>query len=122
MSQAAGLTLDLDQSDCALFAKRLLLEAEKRLGFRPQSDSRDEAAAMKITINIDCTPDEARSFMGLPDLRPMQEALLKEIQARMIANIQAMAPAELMKAWFPASIEGLKQWQDMFLNQTGAKK
>lgn len=77
---------------------------------------------MKITINIDCTPEEARSFMGLPDLRPMQEALVKEVQARMLANIQAMDPAELMKAWFPASIEGFKQWQDIFLSQTGAKK
>jgi len=77
---------------------------------------------MKITINIDCTPDEARSFMGLPDLRPMQEALLKEVQARMMANIQAMDPAELMKAWFPASIDSFKQWQEMFLSQAGAKK
>lgn len=77
---------------------------------------------MKITIDIDCTPEEARSFMGLPDLRPMQEALIKEVQARMLANIQAMDPGELMKAWFPASVESLKQWQDIFLNQTSAKK
>ena len=29
---------------------------------------------MKITIEIDCTPDEARQFVGLPDVKPMQAA------------------------------------------------
>ena len=38
---------------------------------------------MKVTINIDCSPEEARTFMGLPDVRPMQEALLKELEARL---------------------------------------
>lgn len=77
---------------------------------------------MKITMNVDCTAEEARAFMGLPDIRPMQEALLKEVQERMTANIQAMDPAELMRSWLPASLEGFKQWQEMFLNQTGGKK
>jgi len=30
---------------------------------------------MKITMNIDCTPDEARAFFGLPDVKPMQEKM-----------------------------------------------
>jgi Family of unknown function (DUF6489) len=77
---------------------------------------------MKITVDIDCTPEEARRFIGLPDLGPMQAALLKEVEARMIANIQAMDPAELMKSWLPASIEGFKQWQELFLAQSGMKK
>jgi len=31
---------------------------------------------MKITLDIDCTPEELRSFFGLPDVRPMQEEQL----------------------------------------------
>src|SRR5262245_27750208 len=31
-------------------------------------------AGMKITINIDCTPAEAREMLGLPDLQPLQNA------------------------------------------------
>ncbi|MDE2229776.1 MAG: hypothetical protein KGL11_12155 [Alphaproteobacteria bacterium] len=77
---------------------------------------------MKITINVDCTPEEARAFFGLPDIRPMQETLLKEVQDRMTANIRAMDPAELFKTWLPAGLEGFKRWQEAFLNQTGAKK
>ena len=32
--------------------------------------------SLKITIDIDCTPDEARQFMGLPDVKPLQAAVL----------------------------------------------
>jgi hypothetical protein len=35
---------------------------------------------MKITINVDCTPAEAREFLGLPDLRPLQAAWLAEVE------------------------------------------
>ena len=45
---------------------------------------------MKITVNVDCTPEEARTFWGLPDVKPMQEQLLRELQDRMTANIRAM--------------------------------
>ena len=65
---------------------------------------------MKITINVDCTPEEARRYMGLPDVAPMQEAILKEMQEKMMANITAMQPAEMMKAWLPM---GTDNWLDM---------
>jgi hypothetical protein len=47
---------------------------------------------MKIRIDIDCTPEEARAFLGLPELRPMQEELLKDLQERMARALQAMDP------------------------------
>ena len=75
---------------------------------------------MKVTINIDCTPEEARAFFGLPDLRPMQEALMAEVQKRMEENIRAMNPEQMLKTWLPASLEGLEQMQKMFWAQMGA--
>ena len=65
---------------------------------------------MKITINIDCTPAEARQYMGLPDVAPMQEAMLKELQERMTANLTALQPTEMIKAWFPM---GMDRWLEM---------
>ena len=65
---------------------------------------------MKISINIDCTPEEARRYMGLPDVAPMQEAMLKEMQERMMANISSMQPAEMMKTWLPM---GLESWVEI---------
>jgi hypothetical protein len=69
---------------------------------------------MKITINIDCTPEEARRYMGLPDVAPMQEAMLKEMQERMMANITSMQPAEMMKTWMPIGIESWSELQKTF--------
>jgi hypothetical protein len=78
---------------------------------------------MKITMNVDCTPEEARAFLGLPDVRPMQEQLMKEVQDRMAANISAMGPEAMLKTFLPATLKGFEQLQEMFLSQmTGAKR
>jgi hypothetical protein len=77
---------------------------------------------MKITTNVDCTPDEARAFMGLPDVKPMQEVLMRETQERMAANIRAMEPETLLKTWLPVTLKGFEQIQEMFMAQmTGPK-
>jgi len=72
---------------------------------------------MKITVNVDCTPDEARHFFGLPDVKPMQDALMQQIQDRMSANLQAMEPEAMLKTWLPASLQGFEQMQKMFWTQ-----
>jgi hypothetical protein len=54
---------------------------------------------MRVTVNVDCTPEEARQFMGLPDVQPIQEALMKEIQSQMISNMRAIAPESVMAGW-----------------------
>ncbi len=55
---------------------------------------------MKITINVDCTPEEARAFMGLPDVRPMQEAMMGQMTQRMEQAMKAMDPETLLRQWF----------------------
>lgn len=76
---------------------------------------------MKVHIDIDCTPEEARVFFGLPDVQPMQEAVMKEMQARMLTSMQAMDMETLMKTWMPAGIAGMEQLQKMFWQQFGDK-
>jgi len=77
---------------------------------------------MKITMNIDCTPDEARAFFGLPDVKPMQEKLLKEVQERMSTTLHAMEPEAMLKTWLPATLKGYEQLQEMLLSQMAATK
>ena len=72
---------------------------------------------MKITINVDCTPEEARTFMGLPDVKPMQEMMMKEVEERMKSNLNAMDPETLFKTWMPAGISNIEQLQKMFWSQ-----
>lgn len=76
---------------------------------------------MKVSIEIDCTPQEARSFLGLPDVQPMQQEMLEQLRKPMTDAIHAMDPAEMMKQWLPGST-GLEQFQDFFATMTGSKR
>ena len=78
---------------------------------------------MKITMDVECTPEEARAFLGLPDVKPMQEQLMQEVQERMAASIRAMEPETMLRTWLPATLKGFEQMQEIFMAQmTGAKK
>ena len=77
---------------------------------------------MKVTVDVDCTPEEARSFLGLPDVKPMQEYMMKEVQERLAANLQMMEPDVLLRTWLPATFKGFEQWQEMFASQINQTK
>lgn len=68
---------------------------------------------MKVTINIECSPAEARAFMGLPDLATMQENMLNTAQTKMNEAMGGMAPEDMMKLWFPASAKSFGDLQNM---------
>jgi hypothetical protein len=79
----------------------------------------EQGATMKVTVNIDCTPEEARQFMGLPNVKPMQDRIMQEIQDRMAANLRAMEPEAILRTWMPATMKGFEQIQEMFARQMG---
>ncbi|MEM7225976.1 MAG: DUF6489 family protein [Pseudomonadota bacterium] len=72
---------------------------------------------MKISIDIDCTPEEARAFFGLPDVAPMQKEVMAEVQKRIMANLAALDPETLFKTWLPSGAQGLEQMQKAFWAQ-----
>jgi hypothetical protein len=90
-----------------------------RIKFGPGAEAEERHNAMKIKLDIDCTPDEVREFFGLPQLKPLQEELLKEVQERLRANIKAMDPEAMLKTWLPATLKGFEQLQEMFLSRMG---
>jgi hypothetical protein len=74
---------------------------------------------MKITIDVDCTPLEARRFMGLPDVEPMQKAAMAEIERRMMIELERYSPEALFKAWLPFA--GMNaEWFQELLKRTNA--
>lgn len=75
---------------------------------------------MKVTIEIDCTPAEARSFMGLPDVTALNDHLVQEMQNRVDANINMLQPEELLKNWM--SFGGQAQEGFMKLMQAAAAR
>ena len=44
---------------------------------------------MKINIDIDCTPQEVRAFLGLPRVEAMQDALVAKLHERLAKSLEA---------------------------------
>ena len=56
---------------------------------------------MKITMEVDCTPEEARRFFGLPDVAPLQEEALAVLRGRVAEAAAATTPEALARLWMP---------------------
>ncbi|NKB49309.1 MAG: hypothetical protein GKS02_08080 [Alphaproteobacteria bacterium] len=69
---------------------------------------------MKITVDIDCTPEEARQLMGLPDVTDMQQEIADEMKQRILSGLEEMDPQAMLRSWGPAGGEGWEQFQKMF--------
>ena len=68
---------------------------------------------MKMRIEIDCTPQEARAFLGLPDVTTLNEKLVEEMQNRMTANMAMLSPEELMKNWTAFGVGAQEQFRKL---------
>lgn len=71
---------------------------------------------MKATINVECTPEEARAFLGLPDLAPLHEAYLEKMKALMQEGMSSADVEKMMSQWMPAMSTGWEQWQKAMWN------
>lgn len=74
---------------------------------------------MKITVDVDCTPEEARRFMGLPDLAPIHEAYLTKLQTTIDQGITPDMLQSMMQSWGPMGEAGLSLWRQILDNMGG---
>jgi Family of unknown function (DUF6489) len=74
---------------------------------------------MKVNIEIDCTPVEARQFFGFPDLAPMQTAVMDRLQQQMMSNIDKVSPESLIQSWFSFDPKLAERFQEMFVTMAG---
>jgi len=69
---------------------------------------------MKFTINIDCTPQEARSFFGMPDVEPLNDMIVSEMTKRAKDNMDTLAdPERLIAAWISMGGKGIDGFQNL---------
>jgi len=54
---------------------------------------------MKMTIEVDCTPQEARAFLGQPDVEAFNDWLMEQMKRRFEQNMELLKPEEMMKGW-----------------------
>lgn len=69
---------------------------------------------MKLTINIDCTPLEARTFFGMPNVEPLNDMIVDEMTRRAKENMDTLAdPERFMTQWMAMSGKGMEQFQNL---------
>jgi hypothetical protein len=76
---------------------------------------------MKVTIEVECTPLEARAFLGLPDVTVLNDHLVQEMKSRMDSNINMLQPEELMRSWMSFGGQAQEQFMRMMLAATSGK-
>ena len=70
---------------------------------------------MKMRVELDCTPEEAREFLGLPDLRPLQAAVMAQVEKQMLDAASAFSsPDALLRTWLSLLPQGPEQMLDLF--------
>lgn len=68
---------------------------------------------MKMTIEIDCTPAEARAFVGLPDVTSINDHLVAEVKRQMDENLARVQPDELVRSWLLFGGQAQEQFRKM---------
>lgn len=68
---------------------------------------------MKMTIEVDCTPEEARRFLGLPDVTALNDQFVAEMQARMGESMKALSAEEMMKNWMAFGAGAQEQFRKL---------
>ena len=69
---------------------------------------------MKITLDIAMTPLEARQFMGLPDVQPLQAVAMAELEKRMKVEMERISPEGLVRTWFVEAPQTADRLMKMF--------
>ncbi|ANU06748.1 DUF6489 family protein [Paraurantiacibacter namhicola] len=75
---------------------------------------------MKMHIEIDCTPEEARQFMGLPDVEKANSVYIDTITNAMKGTSNTEQLETYAKQLAPMGQLGLKMFQNFMENASSA--
>jgi hypothetical protein len=76
---------------------------------------------MKITMDVECTPEEARRFLGLPDLTSVHEAYVEKMRNMAAEGVTPEMMGDMMKSWGPMSEAGMNLWRQMLEQMSGKR-
>ena len=68
---------------------------------------------MKVKIDVECTPLEARLLLGLPDVQPLQQVMMKQMEEKMGSAMNFLDPESLARQWAPLGLQSLEQFQKL---------
>lgn len=69
---------------------------------------------MRIKIDVDVTPQELRTFFGLPEVEPLQREMLEKIREKVQAGAEGLDPVSLMRPFLPPNMQSVEALQKAF--------
>jgi len=78
---------------------------------------------MKFTVDVDCTPEEARAFLGLPDLKPIHDLYIRSVLDTMSGQANLEQMERMVHSLSPLGDAGMKlfaSFMDIGLGAAGA--
>ncbi len=77
---------------------------------------------MKMKIEVECTPVEARQLLGLPDVSGFQDAMMKEVKDRISGGLKAEDVEKYMNTMLVGAQAVQNQLFSFVSNVTSAAK
>lgn len=77
---------------------------------------------MNITMNIECTPEEARRLMGLPDMAPIHDIYMDHLKKAFGQGLSPELVEQMMRTWTPMGEVGFGVWKQLIDQMTGTAK
>ena len=69
---------------------------------------------MRFKIDIECTPEEARTFFGMPDIAPFNNMIVDEMKTRAKDQMDTLAdPERFVRQWVEMSGKSMDAFQGM---------
>jgi hypothetical protein len=77
---------------------------------------------VKVRLEVDCSPQEARAFLGLPDVTGLNDHMVQEMKQRLDSNMAMIAPEELMRNWMTFGGQATEQFRKLMTAAAGASQ
>lgn len=68
---------------------------------------------MKFTVDVDCTPEEARAFLGLPDLKPIHDMYIQAVMDTMSGQANLEQMERMFRGLSPLGDAGMKMFSNL---------
>jgi hypothetical protein len=84
--------------------------------------AQERPPAMKVTVNVDCTPEEARAFLGLPDVSPVHDKYIETVLKTMDGSTNLEQMEKMFRGLSPmgdAGVNLFRQLMDIGMANSG---
>ncbi len=75
---------------------------------------------MKFNIDVDCTPEEVRRLVGLPDLSGVHDVYLNQMKTMMTKGLTPDMVEGLVRNWVPMGGQGVDFVKDLIGQFSGS--